>query len=196
MGGLRAEAAAGRECCCGCPGSAFCSPVSGTCYAWRKKHYYQMCSAPSRSCCSGCPGSAFCSPVSGTCYAWKNKAYYETCAKPFTAVSGAAGGVLALLKTANDTVSPEINQSTSAEEGLRADAAAGWGCCSGCPGSAFCSPVSGKCYAWMHKHYYEKCSSAPSVSCCRGCPGSAFCSPVSGTCYAWKNKAYYETCQR
>jgi len=190
---MRAAAAAGWGCCSGCSGSSFCSPVSGTCYAWKNKDYYHDCSTPSRSCCSGCTGSAFCSPVSAKCYAWKNKAYYETCATP--SVSGAPGGFLALLNTANETASPDVNRSASGEEDMRAAAAAGWGCCSGCSGSSFCSPVSGTCYAWKNKDYYHDCST-PSRSCCSGCPGSAFCSPVSGTCYAWKNKAYYETCQR
>merc|ERR1711948_218670 len=136
-------------------------------------------------------GSAFCSPVSAKCYAWKNKAYYETCATP--SVSGAPGGFLALLNTANETASPDVNRSASGEEDMRAAAAAGWGCCSGCSGSSFCSPVSGTCYAWKNKDYYHDCST-PSRSCCSGCTGSAFCSPVSAKCYAWKNEAYYETC--
>merc|ERR1712146_571856 len=65
----------------------------------------------------GCPGSAFCSPVSGTCYAWKNKAYYETCAAQSSSDSGAPSGFLALLNTANETASPDVNRSASGEEG-------------------------------------------------------------------------------
>merc|ERR1712177_46189 len=83
------------------------------------------------------------------------------------------GGFLALLNTANETASPDVNRSASGEEDMRAAAAAGWGCCSGCSGSSFCSPVSGTCYAWKNKDYYHDCST-PSRSCCSGCPGSAF----------------------
>merc|ERR1711963_1163256 len=148
---------------------------SGTCYALKKKDYYEHCSAPTpppRSCCTGCSGSAFCSPVSGTCYSWKNKDYYETCAVQPAAKSDTLGGLEAFVNTASETALLKVNQSAFGEEDLRANAAVGWGCCSGCSGSAFCSPVSGTCYAWKEKAYYQACS-APPRSCCTGCPGSA-----------------------
>merc|ERR1719433_154451 len=49
-------------------------------------------------------------------------------------------------------------------------------CCSGCPGSAFCSPISRSCYTWKRRDYYEACPSArtpvppPQPRC-----GSSYC---------------------
>merc|ERR1712187_22377 len=76
-------------------------------------------------------------------------------------------------------------------------------CCDKCPGVAFCSPRSGKCYGVKAKDYYEGClvgetddSPSEGSSCCSRCeqglPG--FCSPQSGNCYDSKKKDYYESC--
>merc|ERR1712217_508038 len=76
-------------------------------------------------------------------------------------------------------------------------------CCDKCPGEAFCSPNSGKCYGVKSKDYYESCvvgetDDPPSEgsSCCSKCeqglPG--FCSPHSGNCYDSQKKDYYQSC--
>merc|ERR1712048_1260726 len=76
-------------------------------------------------------------------------------------------------------------------------------CCDQCPGEAFCSPESGKCYGVKSKDYYQSClveetDEPPSEgsSCCSKCeqglPG--FCSPQSGNCYDSQKKDYYQSC--
>eukprot|EP00929_Paragymnodinium_shiwhaense_P100360 TRINITY_DN6261_c0_g3_i1.p1 TRINITY_DN6261_c0_g3~~TRINITY_DN6261_c0_g3_i1.p1 ORF type:complete len:398 (-),score=104.13 TRINITY_DN6261_c0_g3_i1:302-1495(-) len=69
-------------------------------------------------------------------------------------------------------------------------------CCNKC-GGKYCSPVSGNCYDWQRKDYYENCKNAkPSPpQCCTDCAGKlGYFSPNSGNCYKSKAKDYYQEC--
>merc|ERR1711874_364179 len=65
-----------HACCSKCPGKAFCSPVSGSCYDSKAKSYYKSCATEKivtdkpdmPACCEKCQGKGFCSPKSLRCY--------------------------------------------------------------------------------------------------------------------------------
>jgi hypothetical protein len=69
-------------------------------------------------------------------------------------------------------------------------------CCGTCANKGgFCSPLSGNCYEWKNKDYYETCCEAAAPKCCSDCAGKkSFYSPSSGNCYRTKAKDYYEAC--
>merc|ERR1712232_514501 len=154
-------------CCASCGGKAYCSPLSGSCHDWKKKDYYEACFTGPAPCCSSCGGTGFCSPQSGKCYGEKRKGYYETC----------------------DTITapePTAPTAPAPSEGVPA-------CCASCGDKGYCSPISGGCYDWKKKDYYETCFTGL-AACCGSCEGVGFCSPQSGKCYSEKKKTYYESC--